>query len=81
MPFTIPPSLLLVPLKPLTTDMTKRRVYSFLLRAFVRYLPSNNSVEGVHLGDHLGRAQDAGRVPSVLLLHLHQLDDCYTLMA
>lgn len=64
--------------RPPTCD--KPPCFFFLLPVFVRYLPPNNSVEGVHLGDHLRRAQDAGRVPSVLLLYLHQLDDCYTLM-
>lgn len=39
-----------------------------------------HSIEGVHLRDYFGRAQDAGGVSGLLLLHVHQLDGCHSLM-
>lgn len=40
------------------------------LPALLRFA-SHDSIESVHIRDHLRRAQAAGRVPRLLLLHVH----------
>lgn len=59
-----------------------RKVDFSAVRLMVSPVPSSGSravrpgsIEGFHIGDHRGRAEAAGGVPRVLLLHLHQLDD------